>query len=91
MTGPVTGRTRGGSEWVPAFVVALDQERCIGCGRCLKVCPRDVYDLVDRAGDDDDEKAKVMAIRDPLDCIGCGACARVCPKKCHTHEPQAAA
>ena len=29
---------------------ALDFAACIGCGRCYKVCPRDVLDLIDREG-----------------------------------------
>ncbi|MBP6809641.1 MAG: 4Fe-4S binding protein, partial [Chromatiaceae bacterium] len=44
----LTGITRGGAFWTPAFVTDLDQVRCIGCGRCYKVCPRDVFELVDR-------------------------------------------
>ena len=44
----ITGVTRGGVEWTPAFVTALSQATCIGCGRCYKVCPRDVFELVDR-------------------------------------------
>lgn len=92
----VKGRTRGGQEWLPEFVVALDETTCIGCGRCYKVCPRDVFELVEREVDDDDDDddgfsddtSMVMAIADPLDCIGCGACSKVCPKKCHTHAAQ---
>jgi Nif-specific ferredoxin III len=49
MSKPITGVTAGGAVWTPAFVQAIAQERCIGCGRCFKVCPRDVFDLVDRA------------------------------------------
>ena len=26
----------------------IDLSKCIGCGRCFKVCPRDVFDLVER-------------------------------------------
>lgn len=48
MSDVLTGYTRGGQCWTPAFVNALDQLRCIGCGRCFKVCPRDVFELVDR-------------------------------------------
>jgi Nif-specific ferredoxin III len=44
----ITGLTRGGEEYVPAFVMEIDQGHCIGCGRCFKVCPRDVFDLIDR-------------------------------------------
>jgi Nif-specific ferredoxin III len=58
----ITGLTRGGVEWTPAFITDLNQGTCIGCGRCFKVCPRDVFELVDRedldleleADDDDD-------------------------------------
>ena len=42
------GLTRDGTPWEPQFVTALDQNACIGCGRCYKVCPRDVFDLVEK-------------------------------------------
>ena len=57
----ITGVTRGGIEWTPAFITALNQGNCIGCGRCFKVCPRDVFELVEREAmdvedlDDDDD------------------------------------
>lgn len=99
----ITGRTRGGSEWIPEFVTAVNPSTCIGCGRCYKVCPRDVFELVERSGlveddmddddddyDDDDDEMKVMAVNDALDCIGCKSCSRVCPKNCHSHESAAA-
>ncbi|MBF0295114.1 MAG: ferredoxin III, nif-specific [Magnetococcales bacterium] len=44
----ITGLTRGGAHWTPTFVTTLDGNRCIGCGRCFKVCPRQVFDLKDR-------------------------------------------
>lgn len=44
----ITGVTRGGEVYTPAFVMDIDQASCIGCGRCFKVCPRDVFDLIDR-------------------------------------------
>jgi Nif-specific ferredoxin III len=82
----IAGRTRRGDEWIPEYVVALDQSKCIGCGRCYKVCPRDVFELTDRDDcDDEDDEIKVMTIKDELDCIGCKACAHVCPRDCHTH------
>lgn len=93
----ITGRTRGGAEWIPEFVTALDAQKCIGCGRCYKVCPRDVFTLVERAemvedadDFDDDDEMMVMTVQNGLDCIGCKACAAVCPKQCHTHEAAAA-
>jgi Nif-specific ferredoxin III len=88
----ITGLTRGGSEWTPQFVTALDQGKCIGCGRCYKVCPRSVLDLVERELDDDDDgdddNAMVMSIANGADCIGCGSCGRVCPKGCYSYAPE---
>jgi len=77
-----------GATWTPTFVAALDEEKCIGCGRCFKVCPRDVLTLQDRGDDEvdddwDDEDAKaMMVVHNAMDCIGCGACGRTCPKGC---------
>ena len=67
------------------------EENCIGCGRCYKVCPRDVFELVEReAADEDDDDfsddtSMVMVIANAMDCIGCQSCSRVCPKDCHEH------
>jgi Nif-specific ferredoxin III len=87
----ITGLTRGGAEWTPNFVTALDQKKCIGCGRCYKVCPRNVLDLVERElddeDDDDDDNMMVMSLKDSNDCIGCGSCGRVCPKGCYSYAP----
>lgn len=99
MSSNITGVTRGGAEWVPSFVTDLNQEDCIGCGRCYKVCPRDVFELIEREDDEDldddddddgfsDDSSMVMAINNPGDCIGCEACSKVCPKDCHEHSPQ---
>jgi Nif-specific ferredoxin III len=94
----ITGVTRGGNQWIPSFIMDLNQNNCIGCGRCFKVCPRDVFELIDREDldlDDDDfdddgfdeAPGMVMNLKDIQDCIGCEACSRVCPKKCLSHEP----
>jgi Nif-specific ferredoxin III len=97
----LTSLTRGGEVWTPQFVIELDEEKCIGCGRCFKVCPRDVLEIVQRAtddvdfddmddddyDDDDDSDNSYMVLANALDCIGCEACSRVCPKRCFTHSP----
>lgn len=91
-----------GRSWTPKFVQSIDQEKCIGCGRCFRVCGRDVLQLVgiDEDGevialelgeDDDDEyEKKVMTVANQINCVGCEACAKICPKKCYTHEAMAA-
>jgi NAD-dependent dihydropyrimidine dehydrogenase PreA subunit len=49
--------------------LTLDREKCIGCGMCVAVCPREVFNLKDG-------KAAVV---DRDACIECGACALNCP------------
>lgn len=89
----LTGLTLGGKTWIPQFVQKINQDKCIGCGRCFKACGRDVLLLraLNEEGefveDEEDEEIerKVMTIINPDYCIGCQACSRVCPKKCYTH------
>ena len=90
----LTSLTFGGDTWIPQFIQDINLKKCIGCGRCFKVCGRDVLLLraLDEEGefiDEDDEDAeferKVMTIANADRCIGCEACARVCPKNCQTH------
>ena len=82
-----------GVVWTPAFVDAIDQEKCIGCGRCFKVCLRGDLELraLDEDGEfvDEDEEyeRRVMTIAEPAGCIGCQACVQVCSRKCITHAP----
>ena len=87
---PVVGYTRGGGEWWPKFIESIDVNKCIGCGRCYKVCDRGVLELIEKPFEGEDEYGddmgnKVMSIANPSNCIGCGACERVCTKRCHVH------
>lgn len=95
----VTGLTFGGESWTPQFLKEIVRDTCLGCGRCFKVCGRNVMalialndegEVVDEDGDDEVER-KVMSIIHPENCIGCEACSRICPKKCHVHETLALA
>ena len=91
----MTAKTRDGREWEPEFLLQIDPKVCIGCGRCFKVCSRDVMTLrgIDEDGafvdlDDEDDgeiERKVMVIVDGGGCIGCSACARVCPTGAQSH------
>ena len=47
----------------------LSPEGCAGCGRCVEVCPHQVFELA----------AKRARIVDRDACMECGACARNCP------------
>lgn len=48
--------------------VELHDEACIGCGRCIEVCPHQVFVL----------KEKTASIINKDACMECGACARNC-------------
>jgi Nif-specific ferredoxin III len=84
--------TRDGSPWTPKFIESIDHGKCIGCGRCYKVCGRGVLEmkgiseddeLVD--ADDGEVERMVMTIANGGACIGCNACAMVCGKNAQTH------
>jgi ferredoxin len=55
----------------------LDQEKCIGCGMCLQVCPQAVLSQSNGKVD--------IANRDA--CMECGACARNCPVNAFNVKP----
>ncbi|MBI3794352.1 MAG: ferredoxin III, nif-specific [Nitrospinae bacterium] len=82
---------KNGTPFTPLYIAGVNHEKCIGCGRCFKVCGEEVFTLVERATlgleDDDyeDEGAMVMKVKDDGNCIGCSACKRVCPKGAVTH------
>ena len=88
-------KTRGGAAWEPVYLQSIDGENCLGCGRCYKVCGRNVLALVplDEEGnvteEEEDIERHVMTVANADDCIGCGACARVCAKTCQNHSKAA--
>lgn len=50
------------------YSVTVDEDKCIGCGECVDVCPVEVYEL-------QDEKSKVV---NEDECLGCESCIEVC-------------
>ena len=50
--------------------IAINQSRCVGCGRCSQVCPGTLI------GMDSDGKACMLY---PKDCWGCASCIKECP------------
>lgn len=53
----------------PRPVLLRHPNRCIGCGRCVKVCPTGAWSLDEKGGLRHDRQL----------CVMCGRCAEVCP------------
>jgi len=53
--------------------IAIDQQRCTGCGDCADICPAEpnVFAMVA-------DKAQPAH---PEECIDCGACEDACPEE----------
>lgn len=59
-------------------IIKLDEEKCIGCGACIKRCHFDVFSKND---------GHITA--DISKCVGCGICANTCPSKSLSLEARA--
>ncbi|MCF8107327.1 MAG: 4Fe-4S binding protein [Desulfohalobiaceae bacterium] len=60
-----------------AWNILVNEDKCIGCGECIDVCPVEVYEL-------QDEKAVPVDIDE---CLGCESCVEVCEQEAVTlHE-----
>ena len=49
--------------------LGLEEQKCVGCGRCVEVCPHGVFVV-------EEGKARIV---DQDGCMECGACAKNCP------------
>ena len=57
------------------WVIKIDQEKCVGAGDCVDVCPADVFELIDN-------KSQANNVDD---CIECCACVGACPTEAIEH------
>jgi heterodisulfide reductase subunit A len=59
-------------------IAEIDDDLCIGCGKCAEVC---YYGIIHLIPDELDPKKKYPTIHKKYLCKGCGKCASVCPSK----------
>lgn len=55
------------------YIPHISEEKCVGCGKCEKVCPVLAMKLEKKG-----EEGCKRAVLDPEICLGCGVCARNC-------------
>lgn len=55
------------------------EEKCIGCGICVKKCPYGAWEIIEVGKKDDGKPIKKSKLTDAL-CKGCGTCAADCAK-----------
>jgi formate hydrogenlyase subunit 6/NADH:ubiquinone oxidoreductase subunit I len=58
----------------------IDEDRCINCSWCRRVCPTDTISYFET----DVRKHRI----DPEGCIDCDICAKVCPMSCISPQPE---
>jgi len=58
-------------------ICEINEDECIGCNLCVKICPYGALDLYDTA------EGKVARVTAAM-CKGCGTCSPACPTDCIT-------
>jgi len=59
--------------------IAVDEERCKGCGLCVASCPKKILVVLTRYNQKGYAPAGVC---DMSACTGCALCAEMCPDLC---------
>lgn len=62
------------------YIPEISMDKCIGCGKCAKVCPVLALKMEEKTIGESGQKMK-YAVLDSEICLGCGVCARNCPTK----------
>jgi Nif-specific ferredoxin III len=83
LSGVLNFKTFGGLPWTPFYVEAIDTAKCLGCGRCVKLCGQKCLGL-ESFEDTEGTERHVAVIADKDRCIGCQACGRICVRHAHT-------
>ena len=66
-------------------VAVVYKDNCVACGACIKVCPKDLIELVPASQEvliECNSKSKGKTVKDNCEvgCIACTMCVKVCPE-----------
>jgi len=61
-------------------LITNDVSKCVGCNRCIRVCPVEGANIVYSEG------GHIKVRVDPKHCIACGACIRACRHNCRDYN-----
>lgn len=81
----VVFETFGGSPWTPMYVDTFDKNKCLGCGRCIKLCVQKVLG-VETYEDDEGTERQIAKIDNKDLCIGCQSCGSICVRRCYAFK-----
>ena len=59
------------------WIVEIDETKCKGCGKCARLCPVDLIDMVPVEAEGGEKIVKKARHREEL-CLGCGVCCTGC-------------
>ena len=65
------------------FMPSVDAEKCVACGKCVAICPKNVIELVPYENSfmvacSNNDKGKDVKAVCQTGCIACSMCVRVC-------------
>jgi heterodisulfide reductase subunit A len=68
-----------GSVELEPYVAAVDYDRCLGAGECVRVCPQE--DAIHLEPCTENGRTFQRAVVTAANCNGCGVCVSACPNR----------